>query len=176
MYQSGGDMYVNPKPAVKKVIFAREPHHVSESQAAEIKRLLTELGERDELAGKGKTYGLWMSKFTGKRGFDLTTYKALPASKYDEAIGWIKIQKAMGRSGLRRTNNQVWRNDHYAAIWATASKMKLDKDAVHQKAKEYFELKKEVKSLKDDLGERQLAKFAGYMKREATKAAKNKLV
>ena len=175
IFQAARDLHVHNKPAVNKTVFVREPHHMSEAQAAEIKRLLTELGERDELAGKGKTYGLWMSKFTGKKAFDLTTYKALPASKYEDAIEWIKQQKALGRSALRRTNNQVWRNDHYAAIWGTAKKMNLERDAVHQKAKEYFGLKKTVNSLKDDLGERQLAKFAAYMKREANKAARNKL-
>ncbi|OYW74785.1 MAG: hypothetical protein B7Z37_16135 [Verrucomicrobia bacterium 12-59-8] len=175
VYQSAGDLYVNPKPPVNKTVFMREPHHVSEAQAAEIRRLLTGLAERDELAGKGKTYGAWMNKFTGKNGFNLTTYKALPASQFEAAVKWIKMQKAVGRSALRRTNNQVWRNDHYAAIWGTAKKMNLDRDAVHQKAREYFGLKKAVESLKEDLGERQLAKFAGFMKREANKAARNKL-
>lgn len=166
IYQSGGAMYINQKPLKVVVEFTRSEEHITEEQAAELRILINDLGERDEKAGKGARYGAWMNAF--KEKFGLTTYKALPQERWDEAVSWVRSRKGMQRPSLRRTNNKEWKKDHFSAIWGCAKKLDWNEDEVREKAREYFELKKPVASLKD-LGEQKLEKFAGYIKRQANK-------
>ena len=166
IYQAAGPMHIHQKPQINKTDFVRESHHITEAQAADIKQRLDELGERDEKAGKGGTYGKWMNMF--KHRFELTTYKALPEMRLEEALSWIRQQKAINRSSLRRTNNEEWRKDHLKAIWASAHQLDWGKEAVHQAAQNYFKLKTPIDSV-SDLGEQKLEKFAAFMRRESKK-------
>lgn len=166
IYQAGGSMYINQKPPKLVVEFTRSDEHITEEHAAELRTLINDLGDRDEKAGKGARYGVWMNLF--KEKFGLTTYKALPQERWDEAVAWVKSRKGMQRPSLRRTNNKEWKKDHFSAIWGCAKKLCWSEDEVREKAREYFDLKKPVASLKD-LGEQKLEKFAGYIKRQANK-------
>lgn len=57
--QVGGDFNYNPVSKVKHVI-EPGPAEISQTQRAELLERLNKLGERDELAGRGATYGNWM--------------------------------------------------------------------------------------------------------------------
>jgi hypothetical protein len=166
VFQAAGDLNVNKKEVLRPVI-PREPHHITEAQAAEIRRLLNELGERDEKAGRGATYGAWMNRF--KEKFEVASYTRLDASQFDDAISWIKQQRAMNRSRLRRTSNKAWREDHYTIIYGCVRTLKWDKPQLYQFAFEKLELKKPIQSLKE-LGEQNLEKLSGIVRRLADKA------
>ncbi len=165
VFQAAGDLSVNKKEVVRPVI-PREPHHITEAQAAEIRQRLNELGERDEKSGRGPTYGAWMNRF--KEKFEVASYARLDASQFDDAIAWIKQQKAMNRSRLRRPSNKAWREDHYTLIYGCARTLKWDKPQLYQFAYEKLELKKPIQSLKE-LGEQNLEKLAGIVRRLAEK-------
>lgn len=163
VFQAAGDLSVNKKEVVRPVI-PREPYHITEAQAAEIRQRLNELGERDEKAGRGSTYGAWMNRF--KKQFDLASYARLDGGKFDEAIIWLKQQKAQNRSRLRRTSNTAWRQDHYVIIYGCVSTLKWSKPQLYQFAFEKLDLKKPIQSLKE-LGEQNLEALAGVMRRLA---------
>lgn len=163
VFQAGGDLSINRKQIVRPVI-PREPHHITEEQAAEIRQRLTELGERDEKAGRGSTYGAWMNRF--KKQFGVASYARLNIEQFDEAITWLKQQKAQNRSRLRRTSNSAWRQDHYAIIYGCVGTLKWSKPQLYEFAFEKLELKKPIESLKE-LGEQNLEKLAGIMRRLA---------
>ena len=165
VYQAAGDVNVNKKEVVRPVL-PREEHHVTEAQAAQLLRLLKELGERDEEAGRGSTYGRWMDKF--KKRFDVGSYARLDAAQFDAAVAWIKQQKAINRPSLRRPSHRTWRADQYKVIHACANALKWPKPQLHEFASEEFALKKPLKSLKE-LGEQNLEKLAGIMRRRAGK-------
>lgn len=81
-----GDISINQKKIVRPQ-FVREPGDITEEQAFEIKRRIEDLAQIDEQAGRGSTYGKWQNYF--KNTFHLTSYKKLPAEKYDEAIQFL---------------------------------------------------------------------------------------
>lgn len=166
VFQAAGDLNLNKKEVVRPVI-PREPHHITEAQAAEILGRLKELGERDEKAGRGSTYGGWMNRF--KKKFGVASYARLDAGDFENAIDWLKQQKAMNRSRLRRTSNKAWREDHYTIIYGSVRKLGWDKPQLYLFAFEKLELKKPIQSLKE-LGEQNLEKLATTVRRLAEKA------
>jgi hypothetical protein len=163
--QAAGDINLNKKEVLRPVL-PREPQHITEAQAAEIRERLNELGERDEKAGRGPTYGAWMKRFKDK--FEVASYTRLDASQFEAAISWIKQQKAMNRSRLRRPSNKSWREDHYTIIYGCLRTLKWDKPKLYEFAFEKLALKKPIKSLKE-LGEQNLEKLAGVVRRLAEK-------
>jgi hypothetical protein len=172
-YQAVGDLILTQKHVTKAAPIVPQSHHISDGQAAKILELLRELGERDELAGKSSTYGRWQNRFkarpwAGPNSEGITSYKLLPAEEYDDAVTWLKSQKAIGRSSLRRPRNDEWRKELYGKIWGIARKMGWSDEDVHQFATTELALKKPLTSL-TDLGERNLDKLAGIFYRKGRK-------
>ena len=165
VFQAAGDLNLNKKVVIRPVL-PREAHHVTEAQAAQLLRMVQELGERDEKAGRGSTYGRWMAKF--KEHFDVGSYARLDAAQFDAALAWIKQQKAINRSSLRRTSHKTWLADHYTVIYSCAKVLGWSKPQLYEFAFEELSLKKTIKSLKE-LGEQNLEKLAGIVRRRADK-------
>lgn len=147
-----GDISINQKKIVRPQ-FVREPGDITEEQAFEIKRRIEDLAQIDEQAGRGSTYGKWQNYF--KNTFHLTSYKKLPAEKYDEAIQFLNQQRGRSLPKLRRTNNDEWRNRIYRAIWPLSRELGMTHEQVYDFAFTELKLKKPVSSLKE-LGEQNL--------------------
>lgn len=147
-----GDISINQKKIVRPQ-FNREPGDISEEQAFEIKRRIEDLAQIDEQAGRGSTYGKWQNYF--KNTFHLTSYKKLPADKFDEAIQFLNQQRGRSLPKLRRTNNEEWRNRIYRAIWPLARELGMTHEQVYEFAFAELELKKPIASL-TELGEQNL--------------------
>lgn len=147
-----GDISINQKKIVRPQ-FPREPGDITEEQAFEIKRLIEDLGQIDEQAGRGSTYGKWQNFFKNK--FHLTSYKKLPAERFDEAVQFLKQQRGRSLPKLRRTNNDEWRNRIYKAIWPLARELGMTHEQVYEFAFAELQLKRPISSLKE-LGEQNL--------------------
>lgn len=163
--QVGGDLNINSTKKVKNVI-KPGPDEISQKQRAQLLRKIKQLGERDELAGRGKTYGGWMERF--KNAFNLDSYHLLKADRFDEAVGWVKQQKAMTRPRLRRTDNEKWRHEHYGIIWGTMRMLRWQKQQVYDLALERGVVKKPITSL-TELRERKLEELSALFKTLAQK-------
>jgi hypothetical protein len=163
--QVGGDLNINSTKKVQNVI-KPGPDEISQKQRAQLLRKIKQLGERDELAGRGKTYSGWMDKF--KNAFNLDSYHLLKANRFDEALGWVKQQKAMTRPRLRRTDNEKWRHEHYGIIWGTMRTLRWQKQHVYDFALERGVVKKPITSL-TELKERQLEELSDLFKSLARK-------
>lgn len=94
-----------------------------------------------------------MRKF--KSAFEIESYQLLKADRFDEAIAWIRQQKAMTRPRLRRTSNEKWRQEHYGIIWGAMRTLGLKKQEVYDFALEHEIVKKSITSL-TELREREL--------------------
>ena len=95
-----------------------------------------------------------------KRTYGVTAYREIPRELGDDAIAWMKLQIARTRPKLRRTDNQSWRNELYAAIYARARELGISKGEVY--AIVHDRLGKRVTSLKQ-LGEQNLKKLYNIM-------------
>ncbi len=161
-YQAARDININTTKRVQNIV-KPGPEHILPEQAAVILEKIKSLGERDENAGLGSTYGSWMNKF--KRAFKITSYHLLPSEKYEAALDWIQQQRGMTRSRLRRTDNESWRTEHYTAIHTVRNKLGWTRTEVSNFAISKGIVKKPFESI-TDLKERQLASLSAAIKRE----------
>lgn len=154
---AGGDLLVNARKVVK-VTFTPGPKHVSEATASRIKALVDKLAELEKQTRRppDNPYGKWWSKL--RRQFAVTTYKAIPRERGDEAVVWLEQQKARLRPKLRRSAPETWRREYYTAIYARSKELGMDKKSLHEMAQIRLERQQPVTSLKD-LGERDLTRL-----------------
>lgn len=160
-----GDISINEKRIIRPR-FNRELGDITEEQAFEIIRLIGDLAKMDEQAGRGNTYGKWQNHFKNK--FRLTSYKKLPAEKYDVAIQFLIQQRGRSLPKLRRTNNDEWRKRIYRAIWSITGELQMSREQLYMFAFTELGLKTHISSL-TVLGEQNLEALRDklrYLKRK----------
>lgn len=161
---AGGDIHnhVNEKTVVRPQI-VRGPEFISPSGARRIKGRIETLVKMDIAAGepeenKSKLYAKWWSALN--KHFDVASYLEIRADQEQQAADWLQTLKVLKRPSLRRTDNAMWRNEHYAGIWSRAKQVKKSKADVYQVVLE--RLGKRVASLKN-LGEQDLKALHSYI-------------
>ena len=63
-----------------------------------------------------KLYAKWHKKL--KDHFNVPSYLEIRADQEQQAIDWLQTMKVLSRPKIRRTNNTMWCNDLYTAIYA----------------------------------------------------------
>ena len=109
---------------------------------------------------KRKSFAGWWNNFY--KVFKVNSYAEITQDQFEDAIKWLTKQEAANRPKLRRKDNPKWRNELYAAIYARAKELGLEKEDVYAIVSE--KLDKEVDSLKE-LGEQNLEKLHGIIMR-----------
>jgi hypothetical protein len=163
---AAGDVNISPKTIVRPAFTPGEQHITSE-QASRIKRLVDDLAEMDDAAGKaiGRSYQQWWKMLNNT--FEVTTYKEIPRERFDEALSFLQQAKARNLPRIRRKDNELWRKKHYQVIFGIGKReLGWSEDQIHTFAS--VKLGKAVTSL-SDLGERDLAKLARQIRSEARK-------
>lgn len=163
---AAGDVNISPKTIVRPAFTPGEQHITSE-QASRIKRLVDDLAEMDDAAGKaiGPSYGQWWKMLNNT--FRVTTYKEIPRERFEEVIAFLQQAKARNLPKIRRKDNELWRKKHYQVIFGIGKKeLGWNEDQIHTFAS--VKLGKAVASL-SDLGERDLDKLARQIRSEARK-------
>jgi TIR domain len=156
---AGGDM-IHTEKIVRKNVTQPGPQHITEEQAYEVKLLIDELSQIDVDAGRPDSHRSWFSWLYRK--FKVTSYKTIPAEKFEPVISWLRQQKAINRKKLRRPANALWRDQLYGAIYGRWRQLGFQKDAIYDFAFQRLELDKPIGSLKE-LGEQNLQKLYGIV-------------
>lgn len=161
---SGGNIAIDnknirieqPARTIIQKNFTPGPEHISAEQAKILKDTIDNLVQKETAAGNQSSwaYAHWWGRL--KNRYKVSTYKEIPAHLGDEAISWLKQQSAIKRSKIRRTNQQMWKKELYAAIWARARQLNLTKGDVYNIV--YKGMGKRVSSL-TQLGEQNLKKL-----------------
>lgn len=140
-----------------------DERHVTSAQKKEIKELIDELAIR--LAGKdgAPNYKAAWGRLYDE--FGVTSYHLLPVGDFEAAVRYLREQKAISRSRLRRRNPQAYRNDFYATIHASAKTLGWTEDQIYDFAEEKLE-KKPIRSLRK-LGPNQLKKLSECIARKS---------
>lgn len=155
-YQAGRDININ-KREVKRVILEPSPELLTPAQKQTIKEQITELVNIGVLAGEEKDdlFPFWWSRLQKK--FRVNSYLELHQDQYSSVLRWLSQQRVLQRPRLRRRNNEAWRKEFYAGIWAKALKeLGQPKQWVYDIVQE--RIGKTVSSL-TELGERDLQKL-----------------
>jgi hypothetical protein len=163
---AGRDINYSPKQ-INRTEFTPDERHISSAQAVRIKGLVDELVDMDASAGKdkGKSYQKWWTMFN--KTFKITTYRELPAEKFDAAVQFLQQAKARNLPKIRRKDNELWRKQHYKTIFGIGGKaLGWSDEQIHAFAS--LKLKKTVTSMAD-VGEQDLARIARMIRAESKK-------
>lgn len=131
--QAGGDIYINRRETIRNE-FTPGPEHITAAQARKIQRLVEKAVTIEEAAGvyegnRKKLFAKWWKIVQNQ--YNVATYREIPAHLGDPAIAWLQQKVAILRPKARRTNKSLWRNEHYAAIYARARELNISKGEVY---------------------------------------------
>lgn len=113
-------IYKNDRTIIKKSI-TPGPEHITSAQANAIQQLIYKLADIEIASGfangdEDKARMKWWVIL--RNHYNVPSYREIPRHLGDDAIAWLKRQKAMNLHKIRRTDNHIWRNEHYRAIFA----------------------------------------------------------
>lgn len=154
---------INPNANPQINIIHNPTTHISEEQAYEIKRRVTELVDMlvyGSEESKSKIFNEVYGKL--KKRFKVTTYKLIPKEQYDNAIKWLSRYKGgKGRKSLKEGNTQLWRKETYRSIYSRGRERGISKDSIMVIATQVLKKDTMVSSLKD-LTEKELEILYNY--------------
>ena len=157
---NSGDININQKKVVRPKIITDE-RHISESDAAKIKSHIDDLVLAETASGVMSTasaYAKWYGAL--KRHYEVASYRMIPAGMADSACNYLKQQKGMKRSKLRRTNNEEWRKQLTKAIHSKRNGLGMSKGEMYAILEKRLELS--VISI-TQLSDKNLKKFHSMM-------------
>lgn len=157
---AAGDI-VTTERHVRRAAITPDERHLSVMQRDRIREVAAELGQR--LTG-GAAGGIAAVHRMLQRRFDVVSYLLIPRTRYEEALSFLRQQRAIHRSRLRRGDPVAYRNDLIRAIFAGARELGWNRDRVHAFAEDKLALKDPLGSLKD-LGPVQLTTLTDAVQR-----------
>lgn len=83
-----------------------------------------------------------------QRRFQVPSYLLIPRTRFDEALSFLRQQRAINRSPLRGRNPVAYQNDFYRAIFAGARELGWDGEQIYRLATDKLGLQTAVVSLK----------------------------
>jgi hypothetical protein len=165
--QVAGRDIINAEKHLQKNIITPDERHLSGEQKAKLQPLIKELAER--LAGENGAPDYRGVHVRLQRHFNVTSYLLIERADFEGAVKFLKQQRAINRSRLRRRNPDAYRNDFFRAIWARAGNLGWMDASVYAYAEQRLALKQPIRSLKQ-LGPNQLKSLSEAMERETRKA------
>jgi hypothetical protein len=161
--QVAGRDLIQTEKFVRRNTITPNERHLTVEQRERIREVAGELADR--LAGdKGEANFAAVHRMLQRR-FQVASYLLIPRVRYDEALSFLRQQRAINRSRLRRRNPVAYQNDFYRAIFAGARELGWDGEQVYRFATDKLALKTAVASLKV-LGPVQLKTLAELIQRE----------
>lgn len=137
---AGGNVTIKKnEKIINKNIIKPGPEHISPAQANKLQTIVKELVEMEVASGyadgdqKKAAIKWWVIL---RNHYGVTSYREIPRHLGDDAIAWMKQQRAINRPKIRKTDNTAWRNQHYGAINAKARELELSKGEIYALAKD----------------------------------------
>ena len=158
---------INTKKHVQRNEITPDERHITAEQREKVREVIAELAMR--LAGENGEPNFAAVHVMLRRRFNVPSYNLILRGQYEEALSFLKQQRAINRSRLRRRNPVAYQNDFYRGIWARQRALGWEKARVYEFAAEKLALKKPITSLKE-LGSIQLKTLAEFMQREERKS------
>jgi hypothetical protein len=163
---AGGDVNIAAR-ITKRNEVVPDPggRHITEAEAFQIKTAVDKYSNLMKEAGLNPSPGSVWSKLY--KYFKVPSYREIPFGHCEEAISLVQIETAKARPKLRRRNPQAWRNQYYAAIWAAAKNIGMEKADVYMFAFQRLGLTRPISSL-TSLSQKQLQELDRKLKERKT--------
>jgi hypothetical protein len=144
--QVAGRDFIQTDKLVRRNTITPDERHLTVEQRERIRQMGGELANR--LAGDDGATNFAAVHRMLQRRFEVASYLLIPRVRYDEALAFLRQQRAIYRSCLSRRNPVAYRNDFYRAIFAGARELGWDTEQVYRFATEKLSLKTAIASLK----------------------------
>lgn len=147
---NNGDIIKTERVIHKTEVIHDEKKHITIAQAKKIQDKIFEIAQMTsaDKEDKRKFYSKEYRALYNK--FDITSYKLLPADKFDEAIMFLQKRIAfLGKPKLRRAAPEKWVAKQCGAIYTRGKQLGMNKEDILLFAENYLELKKPIHSLKE---------------------------
>lgn len=158
---------ISTNRVLQRIAITPDERHITAEQREQIKAVIGELAVR--LAGEDGRPNFAAGHRMFQRRFGVPSYAVLPRERFDEALQFLKRQRAAFRANLRRRNPVMFATDLHRAIFARAGELGWSRDAVYAFAREKLGLGRSVKSLRE-LGPHQLSRLMDAMRTLAATA------
>lgn len=150
---------------VERAAITPDERHLTEEQREEIRRLIGELAVR--LAREDGAPNFAAGHRMVQKRFDVASYLLIPRDRFPEAAHFLKQQRAIHRSMLRRRDPEAFGRDRQRAVFARADALGWDRTKLYLFAGERLNLRVPVSSL-GQLGPQQLSRLADELKAETS--------
>jgi hypothetical protein len=163
---AGRDLIIGTEKHVRRNVITPDDRHLNVAQRDTIRSIIAEVAEK--LAdGDGDPNFAAVHRMMQRR-YGVVSYLLIPHDRFDDALSFLKQQRAIYRSRLRRRNPAAYQKDFYRAIYTGVGKLGWDRSRIYEFATEKLALKKPLTSLKQ-LGPNQLKSLADAMRNEVVK-------
>lgn len=162
--QVAGRDIVHTARHVQRNTITPDERHLSAAQRKTIRTLVADLAAR--LADESGTSNFGAAHARLQRRFDVASYLVLPKERFDEAVAFLRQQRAIHRSRLRRRDPVGYERDVFRCIHARRERLGWDAGRLHEFASEQFGRAAPIKSL-TALGPNQLKRLAAILERRA---------
>lgn len=149
---AGRDL-INTRRVIRRTGITPNERHVTPEQRDQIRALIGELAAR--FAHDDGTPNFAVGHRMLQQEFNVISYVLLPRDRFEEAMDFLKRQRAANRWRLRRRNPAAYATDLYRAVFSRASALGWDRARVYAFAVEKLSLKKPITSLRQ-LGVKQV--------------------
>lgn len=148
---------------VQRSAITPDDRHITADERRQICSLIAELAVR--LAADDGRPNFAAGHRMLQQRFEIASYVLLPREKFQEALDFLKQQRAIHRSRLRRRNPLAYQSDLFRVIFAMAGELGWNRQEIYEFGAQKLRLKKPINSLKA-LGPNQLKTLAGFMRGE----------
>ena len=163
---AGRDM-IHTAKLIRRNAITPDERHLTTEQREHVRQLIGDLAER--LDGNSDTANFGAVYRMLQRRFQVASYLLIPSSRYDEALAFLRQQRAINRPRLRARKPVAFQNDLYRAIFAGARELRWSGEHVYRFATEKLSLKNETTSLKE-LSALQLKNLACSIQQQVRKS------
>jgi hypothetical protein len=157
---AGRDMIVTERHVQRNAI-TPDDRHLAREQRSKLLPALHELADR--LGGPDGRPNLAAAHRMLQQHFDVPSYLLIPRERYGEALAFLRQQRAIRRGVLRRRNPRAFAQDRCRAVFSRATELGWSRQQVYDFAREWLNLKRSVRSLKE-LGPTQLETLVAQMR------------
>ncbi len=163
---AGRDLVITTGKHVQRNVITPDDRHLATDQRDTLRDVIAEVADR--LANSGDPNFAAVHRMLQRR-YGVASYLLIPRNRYDDALKFLKQQRAIHRSRLRHRNPAAYERDLFRAIYTGVGKLGWERSQILDFASAKLALKKPLTSLKE-LGPSQLKSLADAMRHEVIKA------
>ena len=165
--QVAGRDLIHTSKLIRRNAITPDERHLTTEQREHVRQLVGELAER--LDGKSGVANFGAVYWMLHHRFEVASYLLIPSGKYEDALSFLRQQRAIYRCRLRARNTVAYQNDLYRAIFAGARELGWSGEQVYRFATEKLGPQTDVTSLKE-LSALQLKTLADSIRQEVRKS------